>query len=495
MTRQSFKVANLLRWRTLRWVPLAAALPALWACNARPFEAPNPRPEQESDLNVPVNPTRDLDLLFVVDNSNSMEEEQTNLRKNFPAFMKKLRDIPGGLPNVHIAVISTDMGAGNFMIPGNPQCSRTPPGGDRGNFRVKPDCGLQAGARFIISRSNGTENNFTGTLEQTFACLAELGIGGCGYEHQLQAMRFALAENLTPDNAGFLRPNAFLAIVHLTDEDDCSTRPETDVFVDSMSYQGQAASLRCGLMGHECKASETADYMPVPAEEFSTALKLCRPDPTPSRGMYPVQEFVDYVRGLKARFPERIVVSAIAGWPINPDGASYTLAGGTTSNPLDVEPACTYDKDDAAPAIRLKSFVDAFGENGRFEVICQPDLTKSLEKIASLIASKIDPGCLDARPVDIDAKTDGVQSECVVVDREPTSSGGTNEKIRPECDANASNTPCWRMLAPGANGNSCTDDKYRVVVERGDKTPPPDTILAIKCRTCARTGVDQGCGG
>src|SRR5262245_36798130 len=98
-------------FRLLRWAGLAAAFPLLWACAARTLEEPQLTPETtyKKDFQQTVN--RDIDLLFLVDDSNSMRLSQNNLNDNFPAFMTTLRNIPGGLPNVHIAVVSSDMGA------------------------------------------------------------------------------------------------------------------------------------------------------------------------------------------------------------------------------------------------------------------------------------------------------------------------------------------------------------------------------------------------
>jgi hypothetical protein len=64
--------------------------------------APAPRPEN----------TRAVDLLFVVDNSGSMADEQDRLRRQFPLLMQELRTMRGGLPDLHIGVTSTDLGAG-----------------------------------------------------------------------------------------------------------------------------------------------------------------------------------------------------------------------------------------------------------------------------------------------------------------------------------------------------------------------------------------------
>src|SRR5205085_11472488 len=63
----------------------------------------------------------------------------------------------------------------------------------------------------------------------TFTCMASVGAGGCGFEHQLEAVYAALHNNL-PENAGFLRDDAVLVVVFLTNEDDASAPPDTDVF-------------------------------------------------------------------------------------------------------------------------------------------------------------------------------------------------------------------------------------------------------------------------
>src|SRR4029078_12211692 len=60
-------------------------------------------------------PTRKLDMLFVIDDSSEVRLPQDSLIRNFPTLMTRLMDQPG-LPDLHIAVISTDMGAGDGSI-------------------------------------------------------------------------------------------------------------------------------------------------------------------------------------------------------------------------------------------------------------------------------------------------------------------------------------------------------------------------------------------
>src|SRR5262245_39314881 len=70
-------------------------------------------------------PKRDVDILFVIDDSPAMGLAQAALIRDFPAFLTALQD-QSGVPNIHIGVISTDMGAGDSSIAG---CA---PGGKSG---------------------------------------------------------------------------------------------------------------------------------------------------------------------------------------------------------------------------------------------------------------------------------------------------------------------------------------------------------------------------
>src|SRR6478609_8924412 len=89
---------------------------------------------------------RNVDVLFVIDNSASMQISQANLARDFPSFTSALQALPGGLPNIHVAVVSSDMGAGDG-------CTTT---GDAGRFQTTPrgtctSSTLKPGATFISS--------------------------------------------------------------------------------------------------------------------------------------------------------------------------------------------------------------------------------------------------------------------------------------------------------------------------------------------------------
>ena len=85
-----------------------------------------------------------------------------------------------------------------------------------------------------------------------------MGTSGCGFEHQLASAAVSLGfRGTTPAaNVGFLRPDAFLAVAFITNEDDCSAPPDTRSY-DITSVTGQASPLgpslfRCNQLGHLC---------------------------------------------------------------------------------------------------------------------------------------------------------------------------------------------------------------------------------------------------
>src|SRR6185503_4266045 len=172
------------------------AVAAVAGCNPRPFGErppfdagtdrgtdPEPRPPRTSHY---LASNRNVDLLFLIDDSSSMRLAQDNLLRNFPTLMTTLQNLPGGLPNVHIAVISSDMGAGDGSVAG---CDST--GGKNGIFQytARGTCtstGLAAGATYISDI--GGQRNYTGNLADVFTCIAAIGESGCGFEHQFAAI-------------------------------------------------------------------------------------------------------------------------------------------------------------------------------------------------------------------------------------------------------------------------------------------------------------------
>ena len=324
-----------------------------------------------------------VDILFVVDNSGSMAEEQANLARNFPLFMQALgtTDDPAG-PDLHVAVVSSDLGAGagTFSI----SC---PVGGDQGLFcrglAPAPQavdfcarCGVDTSqGRFLRSRNP----NFAGSISDAFSCMARLGTSGCGFEHTLGALTSALT---AAQNGPFLRDDAYLAFVLITDEDDCTAAADSALFASPIP--GQEASLRCALEGHICEGRHQDGSIDV-----NLSLAQCQ---TASDGaLRPIGALVNQVLAVK-RDPSRIVAAGIFGWPLpgNLASARYLIGGGAPGSDRGQRPVCQSSNGSATVGYRVRSFVESFPNHTTLS-ICQDDFRPALEQIAQLIRAAASP--------------------------------------------------------------------------------------------------------
>src|SRR5665647_174466 len=198
-----------------------AAIGLMTGCPDRSISEVNPLQGRVEYKDIPVTVNRNVDILFVIDDSPSMADKQANLSSNFPNFINVLNTIQGGLPDVHIGIVTPDVGtkATQDSAPGpaigqigNGGCSGT---GKSGNLQTFGIAGVTGVYISDIKQTNGTRTkNYTGNLDQVFGMMAKgAGAGGCGFEQPLEAMRRALNNN--PQNAGFLRPDAYLAVIFI----------------------------------------------------------------------------------------------------------------------------------------------------------------------------------------------------------------------------------------------------------------------------------------
>jgi hypothetical protein len=136
-----------------------------------------------------VPPVPAVDVLFVVDNSGSMEDDQAQLAANFAAFFEA--GLTSEAPMFQVGVTTTDV------------------------LSVGSARGRLVGEPAIL---DGT----TPQLADAFAANVRVGIDGFGLELGLEAMRLALLE---PENARLFRRDAALSVVFVTDEDDAGAFP------------------------------------------------------------------------------------------------------------------------------------------------------------------------------------------------------------------------------------------------------------------------------
>jgi hypothetical protein len=433
----------------------------------------DPKQTKEQEKEVPVQINRDIDILFVVDNSGSMREEQESLAANFNRFINVLENIEGGLPNVHLGVVSTDLGAGPYGIMG---CTGQ---GDNGILQNSPSSACSgpddAFIKDIALESGDRDRNYTGTLADTFSCIAQLGTNGCGFEQPLEAMRRAL-NGSNPQNNAFLRDDAFLAVIFITDEDDCSTEnlemfdsdPARDMIDSDLGF---LSSFRCFEFGVACEPDTPRAVGPrqncIPRDGTT-------PHPGGQNYMYGIQEYVDFLKSLKPD-PSMVIVAGIIGNPtpvnVETDDEEPVLA-----------PSCISGSGEADPGVRMNDFLASFPQRSTTTTICNEDLSDALTVIAELLRKVIGNPCLEGNLHDSDPNVDGVQPECTVSDVTNLGRDGQTEKILDTCNAEKSNIPCYYFEL---NPDQCTGDdqptKLTLVVERGEGSVAPNTTVVARC--------------
>jgi hypothetical protein len=429
---------------------------------------------------LPVTPNRDLDLLFVIDDSPSMLDKQVNLVANFPVFINRLEQVPGGLPNLHLGVVTPDMGtkASGSPTPG-PAIGQIGQGGCAalGKAGALQTYNAPVTGRFLVdveAAGGGRTRNYAGTLNEAFGMMARAGAGGCGFEQPLAAVRAALDNN--PMNSGFLRPAAILGIVFLTDEDDCSAK-STALFGPESPAVGPLQSFRCTRFGVTCAVGgQTSDAMNQPGNK-----DMCGANPA-SDFVDDVAPYRDFLRGLKSD-PTKVIVGGIMG-PPQPFAVELRAPpGGGTPTPA-IAHSCVYtgqmNVEVADPAARLRGFFDGFPDRSTFTTICQRNLADALEKIAGLLRTIVGDPCIQGIPADVDLETPGPQYECAVSDVQKPGTAEAVETVIPACNTALSNKPCWHIAV---DADRCpADDQLALKIERS-VDPPPDTHIIANCVT------------
>ena len=164
---------------------------------------------------------RKMDLIFVIDDSGSMEQEQTNLASNFPAFANLLNayTISTGETLDYRAAITTtgitaDITIQPPVVPGFPPFPPIP----------SPQTGLDGKFRQACGMTRPWLERTDPNMASTFACAADVGTNGPAIEMPLRASQLAA---MAATNPGFLRSDALLGVIILTDEDDCSRTATT----------------------------------------------------------------------------------------------------------------------------------------------------------------------------------------------------------------------------------------------------------------------------
>jgi hypothetical protein len=271
------------------FLAVGACTVASWmvsACMERPVVAVEPH-----TTNLYVEPIRNevidkIDLLFMIDNSQSMGDKQALLAKAVPQLVNRLvvprcvnaaGDVkmrssqnemcPAGfgpefraVEDIHIAVITSSLGAHGAQPDAyghEPFCSAGGSEDDHAQLlakvRTNPPLASYANSGFLAWDPQQKlmppgDKDAVRLGEQFGAMVKAAGEDGCGYEASLESWYRFLIDPEPPSSVGvdadghstagpvdqellaqrkaFLRPDSLVAIVMLTDENDCSIRDD-----------------------------------------------------------------------------------------------------------------------------------------------------------------------------------------------------------------------------------------------------------------------------
>lgn len=169
-----------------------------------------------------------VDLLFVVDNSGSMKDEQDNLVASFPGFVQEIQQQLVDAESLHIGIMSTDVYEGSSSPCNVLGGLITQTGGSNSSNAY---CGP-----YVSGKNYLTEQD---DLATRFACAAQVGTSGSGNEKPLEAAIRGLGPELGAPgqcNEGFIRPDALLVLVIITDEEEEGSNGDPAGWFDTIVF-------------------------------------------------------------------------------------------------------------------------------------------------------------------------------------------------------------------------------------------------------------------
>ncbi len=405
---------------------------------------------------------RKVDLLFLIDDSGGTADLQLDLGAALPRLFDRLATLPGGMPDLHVGVTTSDLGTETTSGVFGEDVGTINQGGCSGAGRngvLQLGQVIGVNGTFLIDRSvvrsGRRERNYTGDLSATVADMLLVGARGCGFEQPLAAIRAALDDN--PANVGFRRPGAVLAVAILMDEDDCSMRDPSLLGPDTIDNPQQ--SFRCTRFGVTCALDGR-----TPDEMNQIGIKGdCGPNTDPESPIEDVALFADFLSGLEPD-PRRVVVAGMFGTPYP---VQVELRRINNREQPALAHSCSYGPDGAGrkvadPGVRLQAFVDHFGDRGSSDTICQDELSRPVDDLGRSISLAVGTSCV-VRPL-------GDRPDCIVTDID----GDTVTEI-PPCDGTAGT--CWHLES---DATSCPlDDQLRLVVD--GRSASATSLVQLRC--------------
>ncbi len=405
-----------------------------------------------------------VDVLFVLQDSCCALDKQTVLKRAMSRFVDELAALPGGLPSLHIGVVSSDLGTSSSgdAVPapsvgiGAGSCAGT---GRAGALQTNGT--VLVNGNFIRDETNidgSRTTNYTGSLPAALSAIASPGASGCGFEQHLRAAQVALAGNAA--NVGFRRADAALAVIILAEDEDCSAG-STALFEAGTGALGPFNTFRCIRYGVTCDVGgETPDAMNI------LGVKSGCHSNEDSPVISPVASIVGFLETL-VDDPRQLMLAVIAGDREPVEIVLRTSQGGGAGTPA-IAASCSVQGPNgpeiAQPGVRLVQAAELV----RRHVVatsCSVDDSATVTTIARQLRGLVGDRCLADEIL--------LPADCEVADELVD---GTRWAI-PACTSTRTDG-CY-TLAPDT---SCTTThQLRVDVKRVDP-PRAGTMLSVRCR-------------
>jgi hypothetical protein len=441
--------------KAARWLAAPAAALALFGCPDEDLAPLEPCTVSGVSAEVPVSGVDKVDLLFMIDNSGSMAQEQAKLAEQLPKLVDILtsgvredKTTFSPVRDLHVGIVTSDMGLNGSDI-SLTSCDGFGDDGKLLKTSKTKSCSTNAPAGYLGYSPGGSGSSLE-DVKSDFTCLADVGTEGCGFEQQLESVYKAVAPpsvkfagnrggNADGANKGFLRPDAVLAIVHVSDEEDCSVTNEgmvlfdentssKDVKLPGSTTKNLGLNIRC--------AFGNPDERETQVEKAGL--------------IHPVKRYYeDFIKNVKPLNAERIVFAAIVGIPDGTDGSTPagleeilkhekmgfhvdentgTPKGDPSNRNTAAKAACVRldnannEITNAKPAVRFVKVAQGFGENGVIQSICADSFAPAVNTIIDKISKQLTGACL---PRSLNPNSDGLV-DCDVV--EILGPSGTPEK-------------------------------------------------------------------
>jgi hypothetical protein len=457
------------------------------------------------DCSSDVTLQRAVDILFVIDNSGSMGEEQGTLAANFAAFIDVLESDQIGA-NYRIGVTTTDelglrasscrQRLSEFIWEGELNGQQIYVNAQQDGclnsclydeISLLPvEIGEDATAVRPWLEKNRGRSNLPPDIAMTDAlqCLGPQGIDGFGFEGPLESMRRVLVD----EPQGFVRDSALLAVIFVTDEADCSMPSNHQSLISgelarplwSDPYGDRPTSAVCWNAGVECVGGPGVYETCYAQDKGWDASPAAEGDAV----LYSISRYVDTLRDV-ARGKEvrggngQVLVAVIAGVPEDyPDGGTIVYQDSALpdfNREYGIGPGCDRGTESVGsppgiPPVRLREFAEAFAVDRRnLFSICSDDYTVALEQIADAIANLSQRACVPGCVSDAVPNVRGLQPNCLV--REQTTAGDERD-VDPCIVTNDG----WLM--PGG-----ADVCYRTMGDKSGQTRTPADDMTAQCVT------------